>query len=298
MKAGPFIYRFLLLLLGYYPLSGAGQARMSVLPDRKLMLIGEPIRLQVDIVAPEGLSLLLDVPVQNPHWVFLQGDTGSLKIEGGKETIRKTWVLTSYDTGYWSLPRWQLRSPKFKLRSDTIGIRVAYTAEDLSQDYRDIKEVLVTPVPSEPSLIRWLIPVILTLAVVLLFLYWRKKKGVTLSVAATNVSNPQDLESEWDKAYEAYRKNEMDGVRYYERADQLVRAGIHHKYQFDTLHATTADIRDHMKQTAISGKEQKLLVAFLEEAELVKFARFEPLPEGLKKHYDGLKAFFHFHSKP
>lgn len=297
MKAGSLIYRFSLLLLGCYPLAVAGQARLSLFPDRKVILVGEPIRLQVDIIAPVGLSLQLDVPGQNPHWVWLQGDTGSLKIEGSKGTISKTWVLTSYDTGYWPLPRWQLKGQNFRLRSDTLGIKVLYTAEDLSQDYRAIKEVMVMPVtPSASSLTRWLIAIILTLAAVLLFLYWRKRKATFPSKVVASGSSQQDLSSEWDRIYAAYRKKEIDAVRYYERADQLLRAGIHQKFDIDTLHATTSDIRDQLQKKAGAGKEQGLLLAFLEEAELVKFARCEPLEKGLKQHYDELKIFFHSHS--
>lgn len=297
MKAGSLIYRYSLLLLGCYPLAGTGQARLSLYPDRKMILVGEPIRLQVDIVAPVGLSLQLDVPGQNPHWVWLQGDTGAMKIEGRKETISKTWVLTSYDTGYWPLPRWQLKGQNFRLRSDTTGIKVVYTAEDLSQDYRDIKEVMVMPVtPSASSLTRWLIATILTLAAVFLFLYWRKKKGIFPSVVVASGSSQLDLSSEWDRIYAAYRKKEIDAVRYYERADQLLRAAIHQKFDIDALYATTSDIKDQMKDKVGDGKEQGLLLAFLEEAELVKFARREPMEKGLKQHYDELKVFLHSHS--
>ncbi|MFM2146416.1 MAG: hypothetical protein RL732_1252 [Bacteroidota bacterium] len=297
MKTGSWTYRYWLLLLACYPSASQGQARLSLHPDRKVILVGEPISIRIDIVAPVGLSLQVEDLGQNSHWVWLQGDTGLLNIEGSKETISKTWVLTSYDTGYWSLPRWQLKGQNSKLRSDTIGVKVVYTAEDLSQDYRDIKEVLVMPVPpSTPTRTRWLIAAILTIAIVLFFVYWRKKKGMIRSIVAATGSSQQDLSSAWDKVYEAFRKKEIDAVRYYEKADELVRASIQQQYHFDTLHATLSDIRYQLKLKEVTGKEQGLLMAFLEEAELVKFARCEPLEKALKQHYDALKVFFQSHS--
>lgn len=286
------LYHLLLFHLLLTAVQGLGQVSLRVIPDRRSILIGEPIRLRVEIKAPLHQKLKFIVPRPEPHWVWINGDTPSVDLEVDQEVTVKQIVLTSYDSGYQMLPAIHALYGKRSATGDTVGIAVTYTSDDLQQDYRDIREIETVPAGDSSSA-----PLILAITgIVLLALlgawYFRKAKGKPKHEPPIQRGLPKDFVAALNQIVEAYRNHEMDGRAFYIRADELLREYIYVHHGFDAVHATHQELVDWMTGSRFASEQKMILKAFLEEASGVKFARLDPGGSGIEALHANLVNLF------
>ena len=150
----PFIYKsFLftgLIILCFLMGNGQSGYRSGITAgvNRKVIALGEQFELILSYSHPVA-ELPKKTPYVSdtfPHFEVIDRRKADTAIDGDMKTIRQVFVVTSFDTGHWSIPPFVLVSGKNNISSDSIGIDI--TPVPLSSgSYHDIKEIIDVPDP-------------------------------------------------------------------------------------------------------------------------------------------------------
>ena len=145
------------------------------------------------------------------------------------------------------------------------------------EDIRDIKGLV--PVPHSWW---WLLPVIV-LGVIAWWL-WRLKKP---TVATETVPPPTPLEVAL-AALEQLRARSLPVELFYTRLSDIVRHYIEGQFGLRAPERTTEEF---LAESTLPGASMALLSTFLQESDLVKFARLRPGRDDMERAFDAAEKF-------
>ena len=141
------------------------------------------------------------------------------------------------------------------------------------EDIHDIKGLV--PVPHTGL---WLGLLGLALAVAIGWMWWRKRRRTAgPAVPATPLPTPLEIAL---AALQQLRQTELPVEEFYTQLSTIVRQYLENQLQLRAPERTTEEFLFELAQGCQLSEEHKnLLGAFLQEADLVKFARHRPGPE-------------------
>ena len=259
--------------------------RASVNRDR--ILIGEPIELTLDVRAPLGQSIEWFNLDSIPHFEYLNvsnADTTE-SIDGKK--ILQVLTITSFDSGRQVIPPLAIEINGKTYYTDTIGIEVAYMPFDPSQDYRDIKEIVEVAPPWWLKYIPWAVGLVTLVAIVLIvYLFTRKKKAVTIEQPVYSKLSP--YEEALLALEELQKKGWMQNGEiklFYSRLNDILRVFVLRKLNIATLEKTNEELIGQLKQLSIDRDSFARLAEALRMADFVKFARYQPDENDNRKNF-------------
>lgn len=266
-------YLFLLLFtsLGVAPLTAQVLLRTSV--DRNSILIGEPVRLNVEARYPLGQSMRWVQTDSIPHMEILMKDSVKVTETVDGKQMTQEWTITSYDTGYWVLPAFRVWVNGKEVYSDTLGIQVHYEQADTNADYRDIKPLEEIPkqLPVKELVMGAAALLLLSL---LAFLWWRKRKQpVTTQV-------PADIPAiEWaQKALLQLQHEEgrMEVKEFYSRLTDIFRVFVAKEKGWTTSEKTSSELIGRLRSLSLPDDTFAGISEALRSADMVKFAKYIP----------------------
>ena len=246
--------------------------------------VGDPIAVELRVTLPAGAVPLdssprLHAPLPDGVRVL---DPGAWRASGGVLTARL--VLAFFRAGSTSTPAVDLtyrRPPSATVdtaRGAARSIVIVPTLPENAASMRDIKDVM--PLPGAERA-RWIaLGVGAVLVVVLGILAWRfrgrpaERTGNAL-VAATPVDAGAAALEELD-AIERAGWATSDVVRYYERVSGTLRRYLERAYGVRALDRTTPEILGLLPAMLSGSGLGEQLGRLLEDADLVKFARWRP----------------------
>src|SRR5215831_8681803 len=149
--------------------------------DRDHILIGEPVKLSLDVRLPLGEEVKWFLLDSIPHFEFLdKGNLDTSEDVDGKK-MSQVLTITSFDSGHWQLPAFVLMAGNKKYSTDTIGIDVSYSAFKPEEDYHDIKDIAEVARPAWLKYIPWIIGLATLIAAGLLFYLLKRLKKADVS---------------------------------------------------------------------------------------------------------------------
>src|SRR3984893_8725471 len=214
---------FLSLFLFYY-FETFPQTRIKSAVDRTTILVGEPIKFTLEATVPAGSSINWFKTDTIPHFEFLQRGPIDSAQEANVKTYRQQFTITSFDSGYWSIPAFRLQAGKQKLKTDTIAINVTYSPADPNRDYHDIKDIVEVKKPPVNYLywILWALTLLVAAAAVHYFLK-RKKPQKPVQEAVSRLS---PFEEAMQSMEELSKQQPGDGTQvknYFTRLNDILR---------------------------------------------------------------------------
>jgi hypothetical protein len=251
------------------------QVSIRVSTDRNKILIGEPISLTVDAYVPLGTSVTWFATDSIPHFYVidrLPPDTAN-GIDGKKVTQRLT--ITSFDSGRWQIPPFEVIAGGQPYYSDSLSIDVAFASFDPRDDYRDIKDIVIVSTPSL-KYIPWIIAIAAVAALVLVILLWRKKKRAAAPVADTPLLSAYE---EAVKALELLRKKGVlpGGEKaYYSSMNDILRNFVSRKFGISTFERTNEELIEQLANIHLPREAFMSLTQSLRMSDFVKFAKYRP----------------------
>jgi len=141
-----------------------------------------------------------------------------------------------------------------------------------TNDIHDIKGMV--PVPHSWW---WLVWLVLLLVLVLAFVWWRRRQK------PTTVAAPVVLPSAYEIAMAALRRLREDNPpveEFYTRLSDIVRQYIEGRFGLRAPERTTEEF---LAEAALPAQHMALLGAFLQESDLVKFARLRPGKDDMER---------------
>jgi hypothetical protein len=295
MDAKGYIWTLTFLLsLAFLRLNGqATEARMRI--DTNVIMIGDQI----------NLTLELDVPKQSEvFWPYFQYDTVAERVEiieefpvdssDLKDRYRRIWqilTITSFDTGKYTI---RPVSFEFKLKGDTtvyaiqsnpVFLEVTEPAVDLQSEIKAIKPPLEAPLTFREVMafvVRYILPVFAVLLVIAIVLYviLRRKKDQPIFRIRSKPPLPPHRQALDDLEALRLKKLWQTGrvKAYYSELTGIIRTYIERRFGVQALEMTSDDIIRELKSVNSHGESIAKLNQVLVLADLVKFAKEQPLP--------------------
>ncbi len=263
--------------------------------DSNSILIGEQRKLELKVLyrADNGKHLSVHFPeiadtLRKEVEVVSQSkiDTVINKNDPLQFTFTKTLYITSFDSGYWALPpfKFTVNNDTTPVLTDALLLQVSTVAVDTTQAIKDIKGTY----DQAYTWIDWLkdhmyvvyITLAAILVLILLIIYvrkYRKVKPPVIIVEAPKVP-PHIIalgKLEQLKGEKLWQEGKLK--LYYSSLTDILREYIENRFKIQALEQTTDEILYGFRNVAIDDDSKTKLKQVLGLADLVKFAKEQPM---------------------
>lgn len=265
----------LILLLTICVFTSAMSQAISATVNRDKILIGEKLQLVLRSAAQKDQPISLQEIDTIPHFEIMEKSKLDSAVNGDSIVLTQTYTLTSWDSGQWVFP-------KFDVKTKPISVYVGYTPFDVSRPYNDIKQILDVKRPERSTWYWYLIGLALLIILFLLFFPSGKKE---------KPEQKFDLNA-YKKAKAAMEKlkNEdlasRDVKEYYVQLINIFRRYVHARKGIQSYYRTTDDLAIQLQELAMKKQLFGELLQVLRLSDLVKFAKYQPLPNDNKTAFD------------
>jgi hypothetical protein len=265
----------------------AQQYKVSSAFDSTTIRIGDQVKLHLDVDMPQNARVTFPT--------FKDTITGKIEVvkllppdssrKDGKLHIRQDILVTSFDSGYHSIPplniAFQDGQTRDTLKTLPLYLTVNSMPVDTTKEFKDIKAPLGVPFS---ILDYWLYILIFFGLVFIAFGIWyivklRKKEplfGSYKPVDPPHIIALRELDTL--RAEKLWQNNKTK--QYYTKLTEIIRTYIESRYEIDAMEMTSEEIVEALKSTQMDDYSQiDLLRKMFQTADLVKFAKGQPLPD-------------------
>jgi len=276
----------LLLCLSFTGPLFAQQVVPSLSVDTNRMLIGRQLKVQIQLSQPKDLNI---------DWPVFQDSIGGMEIISSPppDTFKvddpalllrsQTLIVSSYDSGRVMIPPVSFSyllpgSDKLQtVETDPLFVDVFPVPVDTTKAIRDIRPV--EDAPFDYLLLLWPAGLLL-LAAIAWFLYRRwKKRPVALVEAAPEPVRPAHITAleELGKLHQERIWQQGHYKSYHTRLTDILRVYMEQRWLVSALELTTDEILGHAFFRGLKAENGEQLERVLRLADLVKFAKMQPL---------------------
>ncbi|HYC27739.1 MAG TPA: hypothetical protein VEB42_02970, partial [Chitinophagaceae bacterium] len=255
--------------------------------DKTTILIGEQLKLNLEATVPAGTSFTWFRTDTIPHFDIVDKGKPDTSADAGNNIYRQQIIITSFDSGSWTIPAFVLQSGKKKFKTDTLSINVTYSPDDTTKSYHDIKDIMAVENPGNPY-IPWIIAAVTVLALAGILYFLMKKKKAPPKPAEKPVSKLSPFEEAMQSLNEV-RKEDLQVKQYYTRLNDILRWYVYRKFGFASLEKTNDELVMQLRQTRLSHPDYTTLAQALRMADFVKFAKYTPSPEEQEETFQVIK---------
>jgi hypothetical protein len=289
------IYSLVLILLMGHSWKANAQARVEASLDTTMMLIGDHIEYSISATVP--LDANVTFPVIQDTLVdkieVLRDLPFDTILKDGTKTIRKPWIITSFDSGSYIIKPRKVAITYSQNRTDTLHTNplymgvITFNIDSTANAVADIKKPIDTPLTFKEFLHEyaiWYGLIFLILALVFT-LWWYFKKQQKKKEALPEKPRPKEPPHvialrELDEL-SGKKLWQQDKIKlHYSILSDIVRQYLEYRFDVPAMENTTGFIEEWIEDHKTLNKEnQDKVKDILEMADLAKFAKFTPLPD-------------------
>ena len=249
--------------------------------DKNQILIGEPIRLSVDIKSPMVSGNQLPSFDSLPHFELIEKGSLDSLISAAGASYHMEWKLTSFDSGTRIIPALSLTIGKQIYKTDSLAIEVSYGSVDTSKDYHDIKSIIDIENP-DVKYIPWAMAALTALT---LFLFiWFIRKPLVIENTSIIESRPssstalEDALASLDRLKDMLHQDPSVVKKYYSGLHDVLRIFLQNRLGLVTMEKTSEELILSLSDLHIDREAFTQLAASLRMGDFVKFAKYIPGP--------------------
>ena len=287
-----FILLSVILFSRSYPLD-AQDIELNARLESSVILIGDQTTLTLEATVPLSYRIVwpevADTLIRQIEVINKSGiDTVRQSEASGNMILTQRMVITSFDSGYFAIPPFLFLFQKpgavdFEaMETEALLLEVDNPDVDLAGDIKDIKGPLKAPV-TFAEIWPWLLAGLIVAGGVLFYIYYRRrrKKSQPLVVFRRKPVQPAHIialdELEKLRARKLWQSGKVK--QYHTELTDIVRNYITAKFGIHAIEMVTHDIIESVEGTAVTQQTRSKLKEMLELADLVKFAKENPLPD-------------------
>jgi hypothetical protein len=206
---------------------------------------------------------------------------------GGSVTEGRRVTLSAYDSGSFVIPAVLIAyvytndTTRHYVKSDPLTIQVSSVEVDTSKAIKDIKPPLSVPLTWKE--IALYAGIILAIAALLYggYAYYRKRKRKIGDLVEDDAPKiPPHIQAmirlKELKEKRVWQQGDVKG--FYSEATEIIRQYFEGRYGIMALELTSDEVFAQLEKFALEAEVTKLIEAFFIDADLVKFAKYMPVP--------------------
>ncbi|MDO6433866.1 hypothetical protein Q4E93_24885 [Flavitalea sp. BT771] len=281
----------LLLLSRTLSAQPAPLVKVKVSVDSQKIVIGQPLQLMVEAFVQGNAPLTWPAIDSLPHFEWLEKGQLDSVVKPDERYYRQRFVITSFDSGAWAIPRLPFTSGHKKYFSDSIRIAVNYSRFDPSKDFHDIKDIIDIPNPYA-KWIPWGVAAVTLIALALVVWLVLKKKLIQRAAAAASAPRLSPYEDAIRQLEELHKQGAGgDGQIkiYYTRLNDILRLFILRKLGIASLAETNEELIGQIRRLPLTRKQFDELAETLRMADFVKFAKYQPATADNEHNYQVIR---------
>ncbi len=251
--------------------------------SKKQILIGEQFNLKISAVYDPALAKIkwFSIPDSMSHFEVV--DKGKLDTvpSGNVSALEQTLILTSFDSGKWSVPSLKIDFEPLKAGTpltyftDTLPVNVYYTF-DTTQVLKDIKPIweVKTMNPIWRYIIYSVIGLIVIIAAILFYRWLNRKTPVPMF--NSKLTAYSEASQELMKLKQLDLNVASDTRLYHTRISEIFRRYCSRKYNVNLMTKTSSGILLELKERNVEPALLSKAAAALRGGDAVKFAKYLP----------------------
>ena len=257
--------------------------------DTNKIFVGDQVQLKVKAFFPSKTLVkwpdLRDSLANNVE-IVKKSKIDTVKKEGGSITLQQAITITSFDSGSFYIPQILFNFKNAgdtgfsELLTDSILLNVNTVKVDTTKAIRDIKGPLTVPWTFR-EMLPYIIGVIALVGIVWFIFYYLKKrrKGEKLIDFSKPALPPHIIALQELKALQDKKLWQNSFVKaYYTELTDITRTYIEKRFTIAAMEMTTDEIVSSLKNIEMPATVNDKLGKMLVLADLVKFAKADPLP--------------------
>jgi hypothetical protein len=283
---------FILALLFSVSFASAQQIKATARLDSTNILIGDQIKLFLEIDYPESVTVEFpNVPDTLSKFIEVLGKSKIDTIDLENSTLQKqirSYTITSFDSGSYRIaPQWfkiNLNGIVDSVPTNGVTLNVFTMVIDTTRGLTDIKMPYAAPLTLK-EVTPYILGVMLIGAIIFLVLYSikRKKKNKPFFSLPSKPKDPPHIialrELDRIKNEKIWQKEKTK--QYYSEVTDVLRNYIEERFEIRAMEQTTDEILQSFRyrKDLLGEKSFTNLSQILSLADLVKFAKYKPLPD-------------------
>ena len=293
--------RYICFIVSLISLTGFSQENpVSIQADTAHIRFGEQIEYKIIVRQKENVRFA-DLKLDSLGMIEI---VESKPIDTLKERLEKRYLLTSFDSGVYLIPRQEIDIDNVKYLTDSILVNVATVKVDTTQQKMfPIKAIKREPKTLDDYKHLWwlLIPIALLIAVVLYLLLRKKVKAEKVSVYIPPFREALNRLKALDEK-QLLKQHKVKA--YYTELTDIVRTYIEKDTKIPALESTTNELIETIvdfnesSNLGISTETIHELKSVLTGADLVKFAKWKPELEEIKADRNSIEEILKVLRKP
>jgi hypothetical protein len=276
------IFAFFLLCL---TVANAQNITVSASTDTSVYKVGDYIKYQLELHYDKNVHVILPLVKDSIKVLeFIQELPVEKKEENTKITETHNYIFSKYDSSQVTIPSLKIYysfdndTVKKYLATAPITIIVRTLPVDAQNEIKDIKEPIKLPL--DWRLIALLVVCILLIltAAIWGYRYYRKKKLNKGTLIPAKIIPPFEIALNELKILEGKKLWQQGQVKeYHSEITEIIRKYFEDRFNFRALEMTSAEILGVLSYIEDGRKVVDLSSDFFTNADLVKFAKFQPL---------------------
>jgi hypothetical protein len=259
--------------------------------DTTSILLGEQVQLKLDVTLPKAAKIIWPVftdTIFSPIEIIRSGRVDTIETSRNSYLQYKQYLtITSFDSGYKTIPpiTFEYQIPgdtsKQKVITDSLLLLVRTVEVDTTRNIKDIKAPMSAPLTLEEL---W--PIFAGIAIIGLiagfiwYYLWRKKMRKPLFPVIRKPQLPP-----WQTALESLNTLETKKLwqngrvkEFYTELTDVLRLYLENQHNIPAMEMISSDIIESLEKIEILKNSKDRIWQILQLADLVKFAKENPLP--------------------
>ena len=221
-----------------------------------------------------------------------------IKQETESETTEiRDFIFSRYDSAGVTIPPLPIQytvgsdPTRGVIETNPVTISVHTLQVDPTKDIQDVKAPVKVPLNWFWIILFGVVGLVLVIAAILAYQYYKKKKDGTLPQKIIITVPPYKIALKELQVLEDKKLWQQGEVKeYHSEVTGIIRKYFEKRFSFRAMEMTSAEIMDQLKHKKESQEVFDVTRGFLDNADMVKFAKFQPMPsvndEMMKQAYD------------
>jgi len=280
-----FLHILTILLSGKLFAQG-GTVLLEAKVDRNKITIGDLIKYSIVVTSDENIEIQMPDLGANLGAFEIRDyvDSEPSKKDGQIIQVRE-YIISTYDIGDYQIPpvtvsyRVGEDSVWKDLTTENLKITVESLVASEEGDIRDIKPPLEIPKNWWRTIRFAVAGLLVLLVIVLVFIYLkRRKQGKSLIPRREKPTRPphETAIEELEKLIQEQLLEKGETKEYYIRISEIIRQYIEDRFFIIALEMTTHQLIESMKESEVEPEVCNEVEKFLNQCDLVKFAKYKP----------------------